>query len=210
MGNFTEIQDALIHCDRDRLLGLANTALADGASAPDILNKGLIPGMDLIGEKMENGDMFIPEVLMSAQAMGECVAVLKPLLDEGDVKNAGNVIIGTVKGDLHDIGKNLVGMMMESTGLTVYNLGVDIAPEEFVKQIREKNAQIVCLSALLTTTMPMMKQTIDAIVEAGLRDQVKVMIGGAPVTKRFADEIGADGFASDAGSAARFAKTLVN
>ncbi|MBW2658856.1 MAG: cobalamin-dependent protein, partial [Deltaproteobacteria bacterium] len=118
--------------------------------------------------------------------------------------------IGTVKGDLHDIGKNLVGMMMESTGLTVYNLGVDIAPEEFVKQIREKNAQIVCLSALLTTTMPMMKQTIDAIVEAGLRDQVKVMIGGAPVTKRFADEIGADGFASDAGSAARFAKTLVN
>ncbi len=210
MANFTEIQDALIHCDTDRLLGLVHTALADGESAPDILNKGLIPGMDLIGEKMENGDMFIPEVLMSAKAMGECVVILKSLLDEGDVNNAGNVIIGTVKGDLHDIGKNLVGMMMESTGLTVYNLGVDIAPEEFVRQIGEKNAQIVCLSALLTTTMPMMKQTIDAIVEAGLRDQVKVMIGGAPVTQSFADEIGADGFAPDAGSAARFAKNLVN
>ncbi len=210
MANFTEIQNALIQCDTERLLELVNTAIAEGMAAPDILNKGLIPGMDIIGEKMENGDMFIPEVLMSAAAMGECVAVLKPLLAEGDVDNTGNVIIGTVKGDLHDIGKNLVGMMMESSGLTVYNLGVDIAPEEFVRQIKEKNAQIVCLSALLTTTMPMMKETIDAIVDAGLRDQVKVMIGGAPVTKTFADEIGADGFAPDAGSAAKFAKSLVN
>ena len=210
MADFTGMQDALVQCDTDKLKGLVEAALSGGTPAPYILNQGLIPGMDIIGEKMENGDMFIPEVLMSAKAMGECVAILKPLLGEGETERGGNVIIGTVKGDLHDIGKNLVGMMMESTGLTVHNLGVDIAPEEFVNQIKEKNAKIVCLSALLTTTMPMMKQTVDAIVEAGLRDQVKVMVGGAPVTKNFADEIGADGFAADAGSAARFAKSLVN
>lgn len=210
MTDFNAMQDALVQCDKDKLLGLVNAALAEGSSAGDILNKGLISGMDIVGEKMENGDMFIPEVLMSAQAMGECVAVLKPLLSVDEAAGGGDVIIGTVKGDLHDIGKNLVGMMMESTGLTVHNLGVDIGPEEFVSQIREKNAQIVCLSALLTTTMPMMKQTVDAIVEAGLRGQVKIMVGGAPVTQAFAEEIGADGFAADAGSAAKLAKTLVN
>jgi len=210
MANFETIKDALINCDRDKLVGLVESALSQDVSAPDILNKGLIPGMDIIGERMENGDMFIPEVLMAAQAMGECVAFLKPHLGEGGAGRGGNVIIGTVKGDLHDIGKNLVGMMMESTGLTVFNLGVDIAPEEFVKQITEKDAQIVCLSALLTTTMPMMKKTVDAIIDAGLRDKVKVMIGGAPVTQAFADEIGADGFAPDAGSAARYAKNLIN
>jgi 5-methyltetrahydrofolate--homocysteine methyltransferase len=210
MADFNAMHDALVHCDQDKLLGLVNTALAENTSAKDILNRGLIAGMDIVGEKMENGDMFIPEVLMAAKAMGECVDILKPLLGEDEAAQSGNVIIGTVKGDLHDIGKNLVGMMMESAGMTVYNLGVDIGPEAFVSQIKEKNAQIVCLSALLTTTMPMMKQTIDAIVEAGLRDRVKVMVGGAPVTQAFADEIGADGFAPDAGSAARLAKTLVN
>ena len=210
MADFNAMQDALVNCDTDKLLGLVNTALAEGTQAGDILNQGLISGMDIVGEKMENGDMFIPEVLMAAQAMGECVATLKPLLSADEAAGGGDVIIGTVKGDLHDIGKNLVGMMMESTGLTVHNLGVDIGPEEFVNQIKAKNAQIVCLSALLTTTMPMMKQTVDAIVEAGLRDQVKIMVGGAPVTQAFADEIGADGFAPDAGSAAKFAKTLVN
>jgi 5-methyltetrahydrofolate--homocysteine methyltransferase len=210
MADFNAMQDALVHCDKDKLLGLVNAALAEGTRAGDILNQGLISGMDVVGEKMENGDMFIPEVLMSAKAMGECVALLKPLLSADEAAGGGDVVIGTVKGDLHDIGKNLVTMMMESTGLTVHNLGVDIAPEEFVTQIREKNAQIVCLSALLTTTMPMMKQTVDAIVEAGLRDQVKIMVGGAPVTQAFAEEIGADGFAPDAGSAAKIAKTLVN
>jgi 5-methyltetrahydrofolate--homocysteine methyltransferase len=210
MADFNAMQDALVHCDKDKLLGLVNAALAEGTRAGDILNQGLISGMDVVGEKMENGDMFIPEVLMSAKAMGECVALLKPLLSTDEAAGGGDVVIGTVKGDLHDIGKNLVTMMMESTGLTVHNLGVDIWPEEFVTQIREKNAQIVCLSALLTTTMPMMKQTVDAIVEAGLRDQVKIMVGGAPVTQAFAEEIGADGFAPDAGSAAKIAKTLVN
>jgi len=210
MADFNGMQGALVSCDKDKLVGLVNAALTDNTPASDILNKGLIAGMDIVGEKMENGDMFIPEVLMAAQAMGECVAVLKPLLGEGEADGGGSVLIGTVKGDLHDIGKNLVGMMMESAGLTVHNLGVDIGPEEFVNQIKEKNANIVCLSALLTTTMPMMKQTVDAIVEAGLRDQVKIMVGGAPVTQIFSDEIGADGFAPDAGSAARLAKTMVN
>ncbi len=210
MTDFNVMQDALIHCDKDKLVGMVNAALTEKISAVDILNQGLIAGMDIVGEKMENGDMFIPEVLMSAQAMGECVTILKPLLGEDGATTNGVVLIGTVKGDLHDIGKNLVAMMMESAGMTVHNLGVDIDPVEFVKQINEKNATIVCMSALLTTTMPMMKQTIDAIVEAGLRDQVKIMVGGAPLTQAFADEIGADGFAPDAGSASRFAKNLIN
>ena len=201
--------NALVSCDNAKVTELVNTALAENVAAVDILNKGLIAGMDIVGEKMENGDMFIPEVLMAAKAMGDCVTILKPLLGEGESVTGASVIIGTVKGDLHDIGKNLVAMMMESAGMAVHNIGVDIGPEDFVTKIKEKNAQIVCLSALLTTTMPMMKQTIDAIVEAGLRDQVKVMVGGAPVTQGFADEIGADGFAPDAGSAVRFAKTLV-
>jgi len=208
MTDFNAMIDALVACDGDRVIQLVNTAITEKIPADDILNKGLIAGMDIVGGKMENGDMFIPEVLMAAQAMGKCVDILKPLLGEGSAVSAGNVIIGTVKGDLHDIGKNLVSMMMESGGMTVHNLGVDIEPEKFVSEIKEKNANIVCLSALLTTTMPMMKQTIDAIAEAGLRDQVKIMIGGAPVTQAFADEIGADGFAPDAGSAARLAKSL--
>ncbi|MCP4670988.1 MAG: cobalamin-binding protein [Desulfobacula sp.] len=210
MPDYNAIQEALVHCDKEKLLELVNAAVAENKPAADILNSGLIAGMDIVGDKMENGDMFIPEVLMSAQAMGECVNILKPLLGDDESSQGNNVIIGTVKGDLHDIGKNLVGMMLESAGMTVHNLGVDITPQDFVTQIKEKKAQIVCLSALLTTTMPMMKQTIDAIVEAGLRDQVKIMVGGAPVTQVFADEIGADGFAADAGSAARYAKSLVN
>lgn len=208
MADFNAMSEALVNCDRDRLVGLVNAAVNDGTPASDILNKGLVPGMDIVGEKMENGDMFIPEVLMAAQVMGACVTILKPLLGDDAASAAGTVVIGTVKGDLHDIGKNLVAMMLESAGMNVHNLGVDIEPAEFVKQITEKKAKIVCLSALLTTTMPMMKKTVDAIVESGIRDQVKIMVGGAPVTQAFADEIGADGFAPDAGSAAKLAKKL--
>lgn len=208
MTDFNEIKETLVNLDVQGLIQLVNEALEKGIPAADILNNGLIAGMDLVGEKMENEDMFIPEVLMAAQAMSQCVEILKPLMADGESTTKGNVIIGTVKGDLHDIGKNLVSMMMESTGMEVHNLGVDIAPEDFVAQIKEKNAHIVCMSALLTTTMPMMKQTIDAIVEAGLRDQVKIMVGGAPVTQAYADEIGADGFAPDAGSASKLAKRL--
>ncbi|WP_457553278.1 cobalamin B12-binding domain-containing protein [Desulfobacula sp.] len=210
MTDFNAIIEALVSCDTAKVTSLVNEALAQKTPATDILNKGLIAGMDIVGEKMENGDMFIPEVLMSAKAMAISVAVLKPLLGDGESVTGASVIIGTVKGDLHDIGKNLVGMMMESAGMEVHNLGTDIGPEEFVAQIKEKNAQIVCLSALLTTTMPMMKQTVDAIVESGLRDQVKILVGGAPVTQSFSDEIGADGFAADAGAASKLAKSLVN
>ncbi len=210
MTNFNAMIDALVSCDTAKVTDLVNTALAEDVPAGDILNKGLIAGMDVVGEKMESGDMFIPEVIMAAQAMGNCVTILKPLLGEDESTTGANVIIGTVKGDLHDIGKNLVAMMMGSAGMEVHNLGVDIAPENFVTAIKEKNAQIVCLSALLTTTMPMMKQTVDAIVESGLRDQVKILVGGAPVTQAFSDEIGADGFAADAGSASKLAKSFVN
>lgn len=208
MADFQEMQETLIACDQDKLVSLVERAMAEDVTPTQILNEGLIAGMDIVGDKMENGDMFIPEVLMAAQAMAACVDILKPHLGEGEGASNANVIIGTVKGDLHDIGKNLVSMMMESGGMNVHNLGVDITPEEFVAQIKEKNASIVCLSALLTTTMPAMKETIDAITEAGLRDQVKIMIGGAPVTQDFADEITADGFAPDAGSAAKLAKQL--
>jgi len=153
--------------------------------------------------------MFIPEVLMSAMAMGKAVEILKPLLGEDEASSAGHIVVGTVKGDLHDIGKNLVSMMVGSTGFEVTDLGVDVSPEDFVKAVQEKNATIVALSALLTTTMPMMKKTIDALRESGLSDQVKIMVGGAPVTQSFADEIGADGYAADAGSAAKLAKSYV-
>ena len=210
MTDFNAMTEALVSCDAAKLTELVNAALAADVPATDILNQGLIAGMDIVGEKMESGDMFIPEVLMAAQAMGGCVEILKPMLGDDGGASGASVIIGTVKGDLHDIGKNLVAMMMESAGLDVHNLGVDIAPESFVEEIKKKNAQIVCLSALLTTTMPAMKQTVDAIVEAGLREQVKIMVGGAPVTQAFADEIGADGFSADAGSASKMAKSFAN
>jgi 5-methyltetrahydrofolate--homocysteine methyltransferase len=209
MADLNAIQEAIVACDEAKVKSLVEKALAENVPASDILNKGLISGMDIVGDRMENGDMFIPEVLMAAQAMSSSVEILKPFLAEGEGAQGASVIIGTVKGDLHDIGKNLVAMMIESSGMTVYNLGVDISPEEFVKHIKEKNASIVCLSALLTTTMPMMKQTIDAITEAGLRDAVKIMVGGAPVTQAFAESINADGFAPDAGSAAKLVKTMV-
>ena len=209
MTDFNTIRECLVSLDDSRLTGLINQALEDGAAPADILNQGLIAAMDIVGERMENGDMFIPEVLMAAQAMSSGVDILKPLLGDAGGSDKGRVIIGTVQGDLHDIGKNLVAMMMESAGLTVHNIGVDITPEAFISAIKEHDANILCLSALLTTTMPMMKQTVDAVVESGLRDKVKIMVGGAPVTQAFADEIGADAFAPDAGSAAKQAKALV-
>ena len=210
MADFNAMNEALVSCDAGKLTQLVDDAVAAGVPANEILNQGLIAGMDIVGEKMESGDMFIPEVLMAAQSMASCLETIKPLLGEGEGGNETVVIIGTVKGDLHDIGKNLVAMMMESAGLIVHNLGVDIAPEVFVEEIKKKNAQIVCLSALLTTTMPAMKQTVDSIVESGLREKVKIMVGGAPVTQAFADEIGADGFAADAGSASKLAKSFIN
>jgi len=209
MVDFQNMIDTLIEGDEKKLTSLAQSALDEGVSAKEILEKGLMAGMDIVGEKMEAEDMFIPEVLRSAKSMSAVIDTLKPLLAEGDISTAGKVVIGTVKGDLHDIGKNLVAMMLESAGFEVYNLGADILPDKYVEEIKDKNADILCLSALLTTTMPMMKATIDALSKSGLREQVKVMIGGAPVTQDFADQIGADGYAHDAGSATKLAKAFL-
>jgi len=203
------IIEALVAGDAGKLTGLVRRALDGGISAKEILDEGLMAGMHVVGAKMENEDMFIPEVLMAAKAMSTVLLILSPLLADGDMTVAGQVIIGTVKGDLHDIGKNLVAMMLELSGFQVFNLGVDIPPNKFVAEITARHANIVCLSALLTTTMPMMKKTIDAIAAAGLRDKVKILVGGAPVTQKYADEIRADGYASDAGSAARLAKSIL-
>jgi len=208
MSDLNTITETLITGDGDKLKELVQSALAAGTPANEILQKGLIVGMDIVGEKMESGDMFIPEVLMSAQAMSISVEILIPLLAEGESTSAGKVVIGTVKGDLHDIGKNLVVMMMESAGFEVIDLGVDVEPDKFVEAIRENKPSIVGLSALLTTTMPMMKESIESIEESGLRDSLKIIVGGAPVNQAFADEVGADGYAPDAGSASKMAKAM--
>ena len=209
MFNFQAITDALIACDEGRVLDLVKSALSQGVPAKDLLDQGLIAGMDAVGERMEKEEMFIPEVLMAAKAMSAAVEILKPQLAGEDLGSRGRVVIGTVKGDLHDIGKNLVAMMLESAGLEVYNLGVDIAPERFVAEVKAKNANILALSALLTTTMPMMKETIAALAAAGVRGQVKVLVGGAPVSRAYAEQIGADGYAPDAGSASKLAKSFM-
>ncbi|MGD2271112.1 MAG: corrinoid protein [Desulfobacterales bacterium] len=209
MFDFKPIIDTLIKGDKVRLTDMVKEALNQGVAAKEILNSGLITGMDIVGEKMENEEMFIPEVLRSAKVMSAAVEILRPLLGDDKNTSRGKVVIGTVKGDLHDIGKNLVAMMLESSGLEVHNLGVDVAPEEFAAAVEEKKAQLLGLSALLTTTMPMMKNTLDAVTESGLRDRVKIVVGGAPVTKKFADDIGADGYASDAGAAVKLAKSLL-
>ena len=205
-----DIYDAVVTFDLGRIAETVQAELESGAEVKTILNDGLIAPLDEVGRRFSQGDLFMPEMLRAANTMKKGLEVLRPRLENAEDLSRGTVVLGTVKGDLHDIGKNLVAMMMESAGLEVHNLGVDIAPEDFVAEIQKKNAQIVCLSALLTTTMPAMKQTVDAIVESGLRDQVKIMVGGAPVTQAFADEIGADGFAADAGSASKMAKSFVN
>jgi 5-methyltetrahydrofolate--homocysteine methyltransferase len=183
-------------------------ALEAGIPADAILNQSLIAAMDEVGQRFENGDFFVPEMLIAARAMQAGLKLLKPRLVEANVKSAGKVAIGTVKGDLHDIGKNLVAMMLEGTGFEVRDLGVDVPPEVFVKAAQD-GAQVIGMSALLTTTMNKMEDTIEALRAAGLREKVKVLIGGAPVTQDFANRIGADAFAPDASSAARIARQLV-
>jgi len=183
-------------------------ALAAGIGADVILTEGLIAAMDEVGTRYEEGDIFVPEMLIAARAMQAGLALLKPHLAGGASESAGKVAIGTVKGDLHDIGKNLVAMMLEGAGFEIMDLGVDVPPQAFVKAV-EDGAQVIGMSALLTTTMSNMGVTVEALKAAGLRDKVKVMIGGAPVTQEFATQIGADGFAADASSATRIARELV-
>ncbi|MDK2986131.1 MAG: hypothetical protein PWQ96_1775, partial [Clostridia bacterium] len=184
-------------------------AIDEGVEAIDIINEGLIPGMTVVGTRFKAGEMFVPEVLMSARAMQGGMELVKPLIADTDMPSAGTVVLGTVKGDLHDIGKNLVGMMMESAGFKVINMGVDVSAEKFVEAVKEHKPQVVALSALLTTTMLAMKDVIELLKEEGLRDDVKVLVGGAPVSQDFADEIGADGYAPDAASATDLVKSLL-
>jgi 5-methyltetrahydrofolate--homocysteine methyltransferase len=187
---------------------LTRQALDAGHQARAILN-ALVSGMDVVSEQWRIGEMYIPDVLLAAKAMHAGMDVLRPHLSTEDTRLRGTVVIGTVKGDLHDIGKSLVAMMLESAGLEVYNIGVDVAPDKFVNELKAKSANILALSALLTTTMPMMKETVAALVKAGIRDSVKVLVGGAPVSQAYADQIGADGYAPDAGSAAKLAKSFL-
>ncbi len=181
---------------------LVQQAIDEGVSAKEILEKGLLSGMSVIGEKFKNNEIFVPEVLVAARAMNMGASLLKPLLAQEGVKAGGKACIGTVKGDLHDIGKNLVKMMLEGKGLEVIDLGTDVAPETFVQTAIDQNCQIICCSALLTTTMGVMEEVVKAAEAAGIRDNVKIMVGGAPVTESFCKQIGADVYTPDAASAA--------
>lgn len=184
---------------------LVQQAIDEGVPSKQILEEGLLAGMDVVGAKFKEGTIYVPDVLVAARAMNQGAAILKPLLAENGVKASGKVCIGTVKGDLHDIGKNIVKMMLEGKGLEVIDLGVDVAPETFVNTAIEQNCQVICCSALLTTTMPVMADVVKAAEAAGIRDKVKIMIGGAPVTAAFCEEIGAEKYTSDATSAAEAA-----
>ncbi len=206
MANLQDLTEAVIKGDEDKIKLTILELLNAGTPAKEIMDDGLIAGMNIVGGKMETEEMFIPEVLMSAKAMSAGVEILKPQLTDEENAASGTMILGTVQGDLHDIGKNLVKMLMEGAGFSVIDLGTDVPPAAFVDAIKEHNADIVAMSALLTTTMPKMKETMEAMENAGIRDQVKVLVGGAPVTENYADEIGADGYGYDAGSAVRIAK----
>lgn len=203
------ISTAIIEGKLEAIGDLTKKALREGLEAKEILDKGLMAGMDHVGAEFKAGNMFVPEVLRSARVMQGAMDILKPLLAASGVKMLGKVVLGTVKGDLHDIGKNLVGMMCEGAGFEVRDLGKDVPPEKFVAAVKELAPDVVGMSALLTTTMRAMEHTIKALQEAGVRDKVKIMIGGAPVTQSFADQIGADGYASNAASASELAKKLV-
>jgi len=209
MADLQGIAEAVIRGDRDAVANLTKAAIDEGISAEQVINEGLIAGMGVVGAKFKANEFYVPEVLIAARAMHAGMDIIKPLLAASGVQPRGTIAIGTVKGDLHDIGKNLVAMMLEGGGYNVLDLEVDVAPEKFVDAVKGQGAQIVALSALLTTTMPSMKDTIEALKEAGVRDQVKVMIGGAPVTQNYADEIGADGYAPDAASAVDKASELL-
>ena len=207
MAKFEEISTLLQRGKAKDLAALVSEELAAGVAPKDILTEGLIAGMGIVGTKFKNNEIFVPEVQIAARAMNAALAVLKPALADSGVEPVGTAVICTVKGDLHDIGKNLVKMMIEGTGIRVIDLGVDCSAEKIVEAVKENNADIVCLSALLTTTMMYQKDIIDALKAAGLRDKVKVMVGGAPVTQAFADEIGADAYTPDAASAAEKARS---
>jgi len=209
MADLKEIADNLIKGKAPQVKELVKKALDEGVEVEKILNEALVAGMDVVGKKFQANEFYVPEMLIAARAMKAGMEVIKPILIQEDIKSQGRVALGTVKGDLHDIGKNLVGMMLEGAGFEVIDMGVDVAPEKFIQTAKEKKAHLIGLSALLTTTMVGMKDVIKALKEAGLDGKVKVMIGGAPLTREYAHEIGADGYAPDAASAVDEARKLL-
>lgn len=210
MGDLTALTEAILNGDAKMAKSVTEQALAEHADPQELITKYMVPAMDEMGRRFESADCFVPELLVSARAMKAGLTLLRPLLAAGGAQSAGRVVIGTVKGDLHDIGKNLVASMLEGAGFEVIDLGVDVAPEKFLEEISAKKVDFVALSSLLTTTMPMMKTTIQALDKAGVRNQVRIIVGGAPVTQRYADEIGADGFGDSATAAVGLARKLVS
>ena len=209
MVSLNKVSEALQRGDAEKVGELVKQALEENLLPKDILENGLIKGMDIIGAKFKKNEVYVPEVLIAARAMHAGMSILRPKLIETGVKNIGTIAIGTVKGDLHDIGKNLVKMMLEGAGFEVIDLGVDVSTDRFVEAVKEHKLNIIGMSALLTTTMVNMAEVIKALEAAGLRDKVKVMIGGAPITQNYADQIGADGYSPDAASAVDKAKTFI-
>ena len=207
MSILEEISENLIKGKANEVKELVQKALDDGLAVGDVLNKGLLSGMGVVGERFKKNEVYVPEVLIAARAMKAGTEILKPLLAESGVEPTGKVVLGTVKGDLHDIGKNLVGMMLEGAGFMVVDLGTDVPSEKFVEGVRESDAHIIAASALLTTTMTGMKDIVEKVKASDLGGKVKIMVGGAPLTQSFCDEIGADGYAPDAASAADLART---
>ena len=210
MSDFDQLADYVFKGNAAAVKDLTQRMIDGGGEPMEIISKGLLIGMDIVTPKFKAGEMYVPEVMMSARALSEGMKIVKPLLTGTDIAVTKTIIIGTVSGDLHDIGKNLVVMIMESGGFNVVDLGVDVSPEKFVAAIKEHNAKIVGLSALLTTTMLNMKATIDLIAKEGLRDSVKILVGGAPVSQSFSDEIGADGYCADAMAAKEMAAAILN
>ena len=209
MSKIQEVAEAVEKGKAKLAGGLVQEALDEGCDPVEILNQGMIDAMGVVGEKFKNNEIFVPEMLVAARAMKKGVEVLKPHLASGGTGTAGKMILGTVAGDLHDIGKNLVGMMIESAGFEVIDLGIDVPIEKFIEAVNENpDATLVGCSALLTTTMPALRDTVAALNEQPFRDRIKIMVGGAPITQAFADEIGADGYSEDAASAAQLAKKL--
>jgi len=208
---FTQLAQSLIDGDPDATVDLTKKALADGVEPMAIIREGLMPGMNVVGDKFGCGEYYLPDLIIAADGMQQAMALLEPelRLRNQEVESAGTMVLGTVKGDIHEIGKSLVGTMLSANGFKVFDLGVDVPTEQFVAKVKETGANLVGLSALLTTTMTVQKQVIEALKAAGLREQVKVMVGGAPVTRSWAEEIGADGYAEDAMGAVGLARQLV-
>jgi len=209
MQDLKSLYDAVITGDAKASQAITQQALAEGVDPLKLVNEYMVPAMDEVGRRFEANEYFVPELLIAARAMKASLDIIRPLLTARGDQPAGRVAIGTVKGDLHDIGKNLVGSLLEGGGFEVIDLGVNVPPEKFIATVREKGANIIAMSALLTTTMPAMKTTIEALKQAGVREQVKVLIGGAPITQKYADEIGADGYSENAVGAVALAKKAV-